>query len=79
MPREETSRSGVTSNDLYTIVMDIRERLARVEQRVEDMDNELKYIKKLLVQRNGYMKWMFIMLGMILSFIAALFGLGWRP
>ena len=79
MSKKRTLQSGVTNNDLYEIIMDMRERLAKVEQKVEDMDNEIKYIKKLLIQRNGYMKWMFIMLGMILSFIAALFGLGWRP
>lgn len=79
MSKEEILQSGHTSNDLYTIVIDMRERLARVEQKVEDMESEIKYIKKLLVQRNGYMKWMIVMLGMILSFIAALFGIGWKP
>jgi len=58
---------------------EIIERLARLEQQVEDIKRELEDLKQLVMQRNGYMKWFFILLVTILSFVAAMFGLGWRP
>lgn len=86
---------------------EIVERLARVEQRVEDVEEEIRDLKRLIesrnsciddlerrmsrvevevsdlkrivAQRNGYFKWITVILAMILSFVAALFGLGWKP
>jgi len=58
---------------------EIIERLARLEQQVEDIRRELDDLKQLIMQRNGYMKWFLGLLITILSFVAAMFGLGWRP
>jgi type VI protein secretion system component VasF len=60
-------------------LMDIVERLSRLEAKVEDLGREMSELKAEMRRRNGMMKWMVVMLGMILSFVAALFGLGWRP
>ena len=40
---------------------EIIERLARLEQQVEDIKRELEDLKQLVMQRNGYMKWFFIL------------------
>jgi len=58
---------------------EIVERLARLEAQVEALKEDIQELKQLVAKRNGMMKWMIIMLGMILSFVAAMFGLGWRP
>lgn len=60
-------------------VREVRERLARVEARLDEIEKRLDRLEALLARRNGYLKWMALMTAMILSFVAAMFGLGWRP
>jgi len=63
------------SNRIFEIQNDIaemKERLARLETKVDAIESELR-------KRNGMMKWTIVLLGMILSFVAAMFGMGWRP
>ena len=57
----------------------VLERLARLEQSVEDLRTEVKMIQEEIARRNGYMKWTLVLLVTVLSFVAAMFGLGWRP
>ena len=68
----------------------INQRLERLENKVDnidrrvarleaDVDNLVKMASVVMKPRNSWMKWFVITLGMILSFIATLFGLGWRP
>ena len=58
---------------------EIIERLARLEQKVEDLEAKIEDLKQIVLQRNGYLKWMVIILIIVLSFVSAMFGLGWRP
>jgi len=58
---------------------EIIERLARLEQKVEDLEKKIDELTQMITQHNGYFKWMAIMMSIVLSFVAAMFGLGWRP
>lgn len=70
-------------NDLRMAIMELRERVARLEQRVEDIDKKLDNIMEhYLSQRpslNGVFKWVVITLGLVFSFIAAVLGVRWNP
>jgi len=63
----------------YRELAEIRERLARLEERVNMIAEDIQELKRLVLRRNSYLKWTTIIIGMILSFIATLFGLGWYP
>ena len=64
-------------------------RLARLETKVEDMEKMLQDISKRLDQldkkimslsaNHVSVKWFTYLLVILLSFVAAMFGLGWRP
>jgi len=73
--------------ELMLMVMDMRERLARVEQRVDNIENDVSEIKallnKFLVKRNGLIKFLvgatITIIAIVLSFVAAILGVHWVP
>ena len=91
MSKPQTSRYGATNDyqvgsptasgnpNVIEMVMDIRERLARLEQKVDDMDREIHELRKELRKRNGYIKILLAMLGTALSVIASLVGIKCVP
>jgi len=95
MSRETTSRYGASSDqgssqlpdDIVYIIMDMRERIARVEQRVDSIESDVREMKELLnrflVKRNGLIKFlvgaMIVIIGIVLSFVAAVLGVHWTP
>ena len=60
-------------------IMELIERVSKLESQVEDLKGEIKALKTIILKRNSLMKYTIIILGMLMSFIAAMFGLGWRP
>jgi len=95
MSREGTSQYGASNDpvpnqeirELMLMVMDMRERLARVEQRVDNIENDVSEIKrlinKLVERRNGLIKFlvgaMITVMVIVLSFVAAILGVHWAP
>ena len=83
--------------DMYEFIIDMSERVARVEQEVNDLkgemgefrkdikdelrkiEDEIASLRKARERSNGMMKYMITMLVIILSFVAALLGMGWSP
>ena len=65
---------------LESKVDDIDRRVARLEAKMDDVSSEVQQLRRVLnAARNATWKWILALIGMILSFVAALFGLGWRP
>ena len=102
------SRTGVhTSDEIYEAIAELRERVARLEQRVDTLTAEIREIREIKtdvvatkqrvedidkkldnfialymkqqVSNHKLLKWFAIILGLFLSFLAAVLGLDWRP
>ncbi len=56
---------------------DIKERLARLEARLEALEHKVDQLVELIASRNHMMKWFTTLLVIVLSFIAALVGIKW--
>ena len=61
----------------------LEQRVARMEQKLDDVDSKLDdfinmYMKQ-LASNHRMLKFTLMLVGMILSFIAAMFGLHWKP
>jgi len=83
--------------DVYELAINLSERIARVEQEVKDLRDEISVLRKDVKEelrllrsemksiidterrRDGMMKYMIVVLTLVLSFVAALLGIGWRP
>lgn len=85
-----TSKPPAQSNQGEEVLEDeIVYRLARLETKVEDMEKMLQDIsdrldkldKKIMLMSSNHVsvKWFTYLLIILLSFVAAMFGLGWRP
>ena len=66
-------------DELVKELIKINERLARIETRLDNIEQDIDELKQVVNKRNGYLKFTLVLLGMVLSFVAAMFGLGWRP
>ena len=73
-------------NSLERILQDHEARITRLEeryesidQRLDDMDKKIDLLIKLVSNSKASQKTMITILVIILTFIAAMFGLGWRP
>jgi len=79
MRKGETSPSLDIRDELFKTLLRIESRISKLEARMDDMEKEIRDIKQELSKRNGYFKYMIILITIILSFVAAMFGMGWRP
>ena len=97
MPSSEPSGRDEANFDAYKYALDLGERVARMEQEVKDLKEELREFRKDVKEElrkieseiaslrkarersNGMMKYTITMLVIILSFVAALLGMGWSP
>jgi len=93
--RAGSSKKENPSNpDIYTLVIDLSNRVARLEQETKDMREDvkevreemsslketvLKFMESMTEKYNTFMKWLVVIIVIILSFVSAMFGLGWRP
>lgn len=64
-------------------IASIKADIASINQKVEDLDKKLDefmqmYIKQ-LASNHRMLKFVLMLVGMVLSFLAALFGLHWAP
>lgn len=57
----------------------IETRLQSIEERLRSIEERIELLVELMERRNHSMKWTLALLVTILSFVAAMFGLGWRP
>lgn len=70
---------------LESVEQDIKELKKTVDyldkkvEKIDVLEAKLDIIAKSMNKRNNYMKFTIVLLGIILSFVAAMFGLGWRP
>ena len=57
--------------------------LAAVKQRVEDIDRKIDDFKQILLRQqvanHRLLKWVLALVGMVLSFVAAMMGIRWAP
>jgi len=67
-------------------IIELKERVARLETQIDLVLKRLDRIEqkmdKIMVNRYGnsnLYKWVTLWIGMVLSFVATLFGLGWVP
>ena len=66
-------------DELVRELIKINERLARIETRLDNIEQDIDELKQTVNKRNGYLKFIIVMVGMVLSFVATMFGMGWRP
>ena len=94
LPDSDPSGRDEASFDAYKYALDLGERVARVEQEVKDLREELREfrrdvkeelrkieseLRRARERNNSMMKYTITMLVIILSFVAALLGMGWSP
>lgn len=77
--QKENETANPTRKDLFDVLTDILERLTRVETKIEDVEKRMDDLKEEITRSKDYMKYLIIILSLILSFVAAMFGMGWRP
>lgn len=75
-------------DNIYMILMDIKKDIGEMNGRIEQIDKRLTELEERIeklekaVYKSGnkvHIKYFIITIGVVLSFIATLFGLGWRP
>jgi len=61
----------------------LEQRVARIDQKLDDVDNKLESFIEMytrqLASNHRMLKFVLMLVGMILSFVAAMFGLHWKP
>ena len=83
--------------DVFSTVLELSERVSKVEQEVKDLKEEVREFRNVIrdemrkledeirslrmteERRNGFMRYMIIILIIILSFVAAVLGVKWHP
>ena len=82
------SKSADELREIYVILMEMKRDIGEMNGKIDQIDKRLSEVEERLeklekaVYRSGnriHVKYFIIAVGVVLSFVAALFGLGWRP